>query len=65
MASAALSSQRGMAEFVQVSPRAGAVQRGVLVQQGAGLAVGQAGQAGVGTDLAGADDLAGARTSVG
>jgi hypothetical protein len=43
---------------VQVPARARSAQGGVLVEQGAGLPVGETSQAGVRAHVAGADDLA-------
>lgn len=57
--------QGGVAVLVQVPAGARPPHGGVLVEQGAGLAVGEAGQAGVRAHVARADDLPWARAAVG
>ena len=43
--------QAGMPKFVQIPTGAGPIRRGGGIQHGAGLAVGQPGQPGVGADV--------------
>lgn len=54
-----------MAELVQIPAGARPAERGVSIQQRAGLPVRQASASGVGADIARRDDLARARTTVG